>query len=61
MSLAQTGTVKGQACENQPSVQLYCQEEKGMTEGEMVGWRHRLNGHEFEQTQRASEGQRGLA
>ena len=24
------------------------QEEKGMTEDEMVGWRHRLNGHEFE-------------
>ena len=23
-------------------------EEKGMTEGEMVGGRHRLNGHEFE-------------
>ena len=21
-----------------------------MTEDEMVGWRHRLNGHEFEQT-----------
>ena len=24
------------------------QEEKGMTEGEMVGWHHWLNGHEFE-------------
>ena len=24
------------------------QEEKGMTEGEMVGWHHQLNGHEFE-------------
>ena len=23
-------------------------EEKGMTEDEMVGWHHRLNGHEFE-------------
>ena len=23
------------------------QEEKGTTEGEMVGWHHRLNGHEF--------------
>ena len=23
------------------------QEEKGMTENEMVGWHHRLNGHEF--------------
>ena len=25
------------------------QEEKGSTEDEMVGWHHRLNGHEFEQ------------
>ena len=24
------------------------QEEKGATEDEMVGWHHRLNGHEFE-------------
>ena len=23
-------------------------EEKGMTEDELVGWHHRLNGHEFE-------------
>ena len=26
------------------------QEEKGMTEDEMVGWHHGFNGHEFEQT-----------
>ena len=25
------------------------QEEKGMTENEVVGWHHHLNGHEFEQ------------
>ena len=24
------------------------QAEKGMTEGEMAGWHHQLNGHEFE-------------
>ena len=24
-------------------------EEKGMTDDEMVGWHHRLDGHEFEQ------------
>ena len=24
------------------------QEEKGMTEDEMAGWHHRLEGHEFE-------------
>ena len=28
------------------------QEEKGMTEDEMVGWHHRVDGHEFEQTLR---------
>ena len=36
------------------------QEEKGMTEDEMVGWYHWLNGHEFEQTPGDSEGQRSL-
>jgi len=37
------------------------QEEKEVTEDEMVGWHHWLNGHEFEQTQRDSEGQGILA
>ena len=32
-----------------------------MTEDEMVGWHHRLNGHEFEQTQGNDEGQGSLA
>ena len=36
------------------------QEKKGMTEDEMVGWRHWLNGHEFEQTLGNSEGQGSL-
>ena len=31
-----------------------------MTENEMVGWHHRLNGHEFEQALADSEGQGGL-
>ena len=31
-----------------------------MTENEMVGWHHRLNGHEFEQTPGDGEGQRSL-
>ena len=35
--------------------------QKGMTEDEMVGWHHRLNGHEFEQTLGDSEGQGNLA
>ena len=36
------------------------QEEKGATEDEIVGWHHRLNGHEFEQTLGDSEGQGSL-
>ena len=32
-----------------------------MTEDEMVGWHHQLNGPEFKQTQGDSEGQGGLA
>ena len=32
-----------------------------MTEDELVGWHHRLNGHEFEQTLGVGDGQRGLA
>ena len=37
------------------------QEEKGMTEEEMVGWYHWFNGHEFEQAQGDSEGLGSLA
>ena len=37
------------------------QEEKGMTEDEMVGWHHRLSGHEFAWTLGACDGQGGLA
>ena len=37
------------------------QEEKGRTENEMVGWHHRLNGHEFEQTLGVGDGQGSLA
>ena len=31
-----------------------------MTEDEMVGWHHLLNGHEFEQTLGDGDGQGGL-
>ena len=37
------------------------QEEKGMTEDEMVGCYHRLNGHEFEQALGVGDGQGSLA
>ena len=32
-----------------------------MTEDEMVGWHHRLDGHEFEQALGVGDGQGGLA
>ena len=36
-------------------------QEKGVTEDEMVGWHHWLNGHEFEQTLGDGEGQGSMA
>ena len=35
-------------------------EEKGTTEDETVGWRHQLNGHEFEQAPGDGDGQGSL-
>ena len=37
------------------------QEEKGTTEDEIVGWHHRLDGHEFEQVLEVDDGQGRLA
>ena len=37
------------------------QEEKGMTEDEMVGWYHRQDGHEFEQALGVGDGQVSLS
>ena len=37
------------------------QQEKGMTEDEMAGWHHRLNGCEFEWTPGVGDGQGDLA
>ena len=50
---------------NEPNLKLrkgkvWGQEEKGAKEDEMVGWHHRLNGHEFVQTPGDSEGQGSL-
>ena len=36
-------------------------QEKGLTEDEMVGWHHRLNGHGFGWTPGVGDGQGGLA
>ena len=40
-----------------PSGRNWGQEEKGITEDEMVGWPHQLNGHEFEQVLGVDDGQ----
>ena len=53
-----TGTV----LEGSPDAGRYRgQEENGMTEDEMVGLLHRLDGHEFKQTLGDGEGQGSLA
>ena len=36
-------------------------EEKGITEDELVGWHHQLNGHGFEQTLGDGDGQASLS
>ena len=36
------------------------QEEKGMTDDEMVGWYHQLDGHKFEQVTGVGDGQGSL-
>ena len=52
---------RGNSLEKDPDAGKDCrQEEKGATEDEMVGWYHRLNGHEFEQTLGDGEGQGSL-
>ena len=52
---------KGQLIGKDPEAGKDCrQEKKGTTEDEMVGWHHRLNGHEFEQTPGDDEGQGSL-
>ena len=54
--------VKSQLAGKDPGVgKDWGQEEKWATEHELVGWHHRLNGHEFEQAPAESEGQGRLA
>ena len=44
-----------------PDARKDWRQEKGMTEDEVVGWHHQLNGHEFEQALEVGDGQRSLA
>ena len=43
------------------AVYVWRQKEKGLTEDEMVGWHHWLNGHNFEQALGDGEGHKSLA
>ena len=53
--------VKNQLIGKDPDAgKAWGQEEKEMTEDEMAGWHHRLNGHEFELTLGVGNGQGGL-
>ena len=48
--------VKNWLIGNDPDAGKDWRKEKGMTEDEMVGWHHQLNGHEFEQAPRIGDG-----
>ena len=48
-------------CKDPDAGRDWRQEEKGVTEDEMVGWHHWLNGHGFGWTLRVGDGQGGLA
>ena len=47
-------------CKDPDAGRDWGQEEKGMTEDEMVGWHHRLDGHGFGWTPGVGDGQGGL-
>ena len=53
--------VKSQIPGKDPDARKDWRQEKGTTEGEMVGWHHRLDGHEFEQAPGVGDGQGSLA
>ena len=48
LKLQYFGHLLGRADSLEKTPMLGKQEEKGMTEDEMVGWHHLLDGHEFE-------------
>ena len=52
--------VKSQLIGKDPGAGKDWGQKKGATEDEMVGWHHRLNGHEFEQTLGDSERKPGV-
>ena len=62
LKLQYFGHLKNWLIEKDPNARKdWRQEEKGTTEDEIVGWHHRLDGHEFEQALWDDEGQGSLA
>ena len=59
--LGWTGWLSLQITGKDPSARKDWRQEKGMSEDEMVGWHHWLNGHEFEQALGVGDGQGSLA
>ena len=55
------GVAKSWLTGKDPDAGMDWAQEKGMTEDEMIGWHHRLDGHEFEQAPGAGVGQVSLA
>ena len=53
--------VKGRLIRKDPDAGKVWRQEKGMTEDEMAGWHHQLDGRESEWTPGVGDGQRGLA
>ena len=53
--------VKNRLIRRDPDAGKDWRQEKGITEDEMVGWHHQLNGHEFEQAPGVGDRQVGLA
>ena len=53
---------KSQLIGKDPNAGKDCgQEEKGVTENEMIGWHHRLDGHDFQQAPGVGDRQGSLA
>ena len=55
--ILRTPNGKSQITGKDPEAGKYLRQEKGMTEDQMVGWHHWLNGHEFEQAPGDGEGE----
>ena len=61
LKLQYFGHRMGRADSLEKTLMLWKQEEKGTTEGEMVGWHLWLEGHKFEQSPGVGDGQGSLA